>query len=479
MLFNSYTFIIFFLPITIFFYYKLSKYRIEILVIASSIFYLYWSQLFFLILVLSILANYNFGKILAKRQNVNLLRLFIFLNIVLLFYFKYLIFILNIFSLDFSLRVILPLGISFYTFTQIAYLVDNYDKKECQSNITQYALFVLYFPHLIAGPVLNHKNMIMQFKDLKNIKFENNLFYGGVLLFIIGLLKKIIIADNISIFVDSVFLYSKIDAPSLFSAWAGALGYMFQLYFDFSGYSDMALGISRMFRIEIPVNFYSPYKSTNIVIFWSRWHISLSNFLRDYIYIRLLGGNRGSNLFRFKNIIITMLLGGVWHGAGMNFILWGLFHGILIVMTHIYTMNEALKYVKSWAFIKITINMLILCFLWVLFRAENLTSLNNMIQGMLNFNEYTLPTIFCRSNCTERYIGLFTSPDLGGTLSVIPVLFCAIVITFYCNNSHQIYNEFIQSKKYQNKTYYYIIGIISGVILLSLNKPSTFLYYQF
>jgi alginate O-acetyltransferase complex protein AlgI len=321
--------------------------------------------------------------------------------------------------------------------------------------------------------------MIMQFKDLKNIKFENNLFYGGVLLFIIGLLKKIIIADNISIFVDSVFLYSKIDAPSLFSAWAGALGYMFQLYFDFSGYSDMALGISRMFRIEIPVNFYSPYKSTNIVIFWSRWHISLSNFLRDYIYIRLLGGNRGSNLFRFKNIIITMLLGGVWHGAGMNFILWGLFHGILIVMTHIYTMNEALKYVKSWAFIKITINMLILCFLWVLFRAENLTSLNNMIQGMLNFNGYTLPTIFCRSNCTERYIGLFTSPDLGGTLSVIPVLFCAIVITFYCNNSHQIYNEFIQSKKYQNKTYYYIIGIISGVILLSLNKPSTFLYYQF
>jgi alginate O-acetyltransferase complex protein AlgI len=235
-----------------------------------------------------------------------------------------------IFSTGFTVDILLPVGISFYTFTQIAFLVDAYRGNVARYALPHYALFVTYFPHLIAGPILHHKDMIPQFERAATKRPDPHLILCGLIIFAIGLFKKTCLADGIQPLVALAF---GPNSPSFDQAWIGALAYTFQLYFDFSGYSDMAIGISLMFGIFLPLNFNSPYKATSIIDFWRRWHMTLSQFLRDYLYIPL-GGNRHGRTLRYVNLMITMLLGGLWHGAAWTFVAWGALHGVYLCINH-------------------------------------------------------------------------------------------------------------------------------------------------
>lgn len=267
-----------------------------------------------------------------------------------------------------SLNIILPIGISFYTFTQIAFLVDTYQEKVNEYRFIHYLLFVTYFPHLIAGPVLHHKEMMPQFADSRIYKFSTTDFAVGLTIFCIGLAKKVLIADNLAPYANPLF--SGADAPSLFIAWGGVLAYTFQLYFDFSAYSDMAIGLSRLFGVKLPLNFNSPYKATNISEFWGRWHMTLSRFLMDYLYIPL-GGNRTGIIRRYRNLITVMLLGGLWHGAGWNFVIWGGLHGVYLIIHHGWgKLSELLNFPVNlvlWRLTATSITFLSVCFAWVFF----------------------------------------------------------------------------------------------------------------
>lgn len=285
-----------------------------------------------MLLLASIAFNYGAGYWIGIKRTLQIdkqaklaLIVAITVNLLLLGYFKYVNFFIvsanQFFGSHFPLRdIILPLGISFFTFTQIAFLVDVYCGIACEYNIIHYLLFVTYFPHLIAGPVLHHRQMMPQFADPDTYRINPEHIAIGLTAFILGLAKKVLIADDLSEYATPVFNAARDGSmPMLFEAWIGALAYTLQIYFDFSGYSDMAIGLSLMFNVRLPLNFDSPYKATNIIEFWRRWHMSLSSFLRDYLYIPL-GGNRKGNIRRYANLMATMLLGGLWHGAGWTFI---------------------------------------------------------------------------------------------------------------------------------------------------------------
>jgi D-alanyl-lipoteichoic acid acyltransferase DltB (MBOAT superfamily) len=323
------------------------------------------------------------------------------LNLVLLGYFKYANFFadnLNSFAgtaLPIA-QVVLPLGISFFTFTQIAFLVDTYQGKVKEFNIVHYTLFVTYFPHLIAGPVLHHKEMMPQFakRDVCHINWDN--VAVGLSIFVLGLAKKVLIADSLAEFATPIF--SAVAAggqPMLFEAWIGALAYTLQLYFDFSAYSDMAIGISLMFNVRLPMNFNSPYKATSIIDFWRRWHMTLSRFLRDYLYIPL-GGSRHGKFRRYLNLFITMLLGGLWHGAGWTFVIWGALHGIYLMVNHAWRgIKEKMGWRDGGRLSKLgagALTFLAVVVGWVFFRADSFTSAMTMLHGMAGMNGVSLPT---------------------------------------------------------------------------------------
>jgi alginate O-acetyltransferase complex protein AlgI len=275
----------------------------------------------------------------------------------------------------------LPPGISFFTFTQIAFLVDSYKSYASEYKIRNYMLFISYFPHLIAGPILHHRQMMPQFADRQIFKINYENVSIGLALFIIGLSKKMLLADPISFFADPVFAAS-VTKPAMLAAntsWIGALAYTFQLYFDFSGYSDMAVGLSLLFNVRLPINFMSPYKASNISEFWRRWHISLSTFLRDYLYIPL-GGNRKGEVRRYVNLILTMLLGGLWHGANWTFVVWGLIHGGFLAIYHFLNPKRDLKIVGT------GLTFIIVVLSWVVFRAENLHSAGIILKSMFGAN---------------------------------------------------------------------------------------------
>jgi D-alanyl-lipoteichoic acid acyltransferase DltB (MBOAT superfamily) len=321
MLFNSYLFLFVFLPITFAGYFALGRFKAAVawLVIASLVFYAQSGWQFVLLLLASIAFNYLIGTLLirAKLQpatRYNILTIGVAGDLLTLGYFKYAGFFTEnidaVFGTEIAIAVLLPVGISFYTFTQIAFLVDAYRGNVAHYALSPYALFVTYFPHLIAGPILHHKDIIPQV-EREPKRPDAHLILWGWVTFSIGLFKKTCLADGIQPFVSLAFGPS---TPSFDQAWLGALAYTFQIYFDFSGYSDMAIGISLMFGVFLPLNFNSPYKATSIVDFWRRWHMSLSQFLRDYLYIPL-GGNRHGLALRYTNLMITMVLGGLWHGA--------------------------------------------------------------------------------------------------------------------------------------------------------------------
>jgi len=404
MLFNSLVFFFGFLPVTLLGYFVLGRVSRPaasgFVALASIVFYGWWSVAYIPLLLGSILFNFLTGNAISAQAEGTVRRRqicygAIAANLVLLGYYKYFNFFLtNIESLAGqpvqSLNIILPLGISFFTFTQIAYLVDSLKGKVRERSFVDYVLFVTYFPHLIAGPVLHHAEMMPQFMDKQNYRPRVAAFSVGLAFFLVGLIKKVVFADGIQPFVGGVFESPANQSLSSADAWLGALAYSLQLYFDFSGYCDMAVGIARMMNIRLPYNFDSPYQSTSIVEFWRRWHMTLSRFLRDYLYIPL-GGNRKGEARRYLNLFVTMLLGGLWHGAGWTFIAWGALHGLYLTVNHLWRtgIGEARlnrlpaipTKIAGWA-----ITMIFVVIGWVYFRATDVGAANRILSAMFGAN---------------------------------------------------------------------------------------------
>ena len=348
------------------------NYRLWFLIVASIVFYAQWSLEHLVVLVASVCCNYMFALWLSKEVHFKklLLGLIVVLNLLPLGYFKY----ANFLHVS-EHSLVLPLAISFFTFQQIAFGVDVYKGKIKLDGFREYLFFVLFFPQLIAGPIVHYNELLNQVKKPSWSEFNKELFAGGVVLFSIGLFKKIVLADNLATIANGAF--SKVDLSS-YEAWLGILGYSFQIYFDFSGYADMAIGLALMFGLALPVNFDSPYKSRNIVEFWRKWHITLSVFLKDHIYIPL-GGNRVQIFRQAFNLLITMGVGGLWHGAGWNFIVWGLAHGICLAALH-------LSGIKLPKYINIIFTFFIVTPLWVLFRASDLSSALEYYKILFSFD---------------------------------------------------------------------------------------------
>ena len=386
MLFNSYPFIFLFLPVVLLGFFVSARLGdlapVIWLVLASLVFYSVSNWQFVPLLLASVAFNYLIGWLLISRRLRALPRLAVLVagvtgDLLLLGTFKYAGFFaanLNaLFSTGLAVNILLPVGISFYTFTQIAFLVDAYRGKVAHYAWPHYALFVTYFPHLIAGPILHHRDMIPQFESIESKRPNPHLILCGLIIFGIGLFKKTGLADGIQPLVSLAFGPA---APSFDQAWIGALAYTFQLYFDFSGYSDMAIGISLMFGIFLPLNFNSPYKARNIIDFWRRWHMTLSQFLRDYLYIPL-GGNRRGRVLRYVNLMITMALGGLWHGAAWTFVIWGTLHGVYLCINHAwnnYGPAVAPRFARAASIAAFILTFLCVVVAWVFFRANSLSS---------------------------------------------------------------------------------------------------------
>jgi alginate O-acetyltransferase complex protein AlgI len=408
MLFTTTTFALIYLPLVLAGYFVLGRASATAaaawLLLASLFFYGWWMPEFTALLVLSIAVNFCIGlRILqaraddpSERRARRWLAAGVVFNLGLLGYFKY----ANFFVANFNaalgghwdiVQVVLPIGISFYTFTQIAYLVDTRQGKVGETRWLHYGLFVTYFPHLVAGPVLHHAQMMPQFADPKVYRLRAAHLAAGLMIFAIGLTKKIVFADGIAPYADAVFGPADRGLlPDTEEAWLAALAYTLQLYFDFSGYSDMAIGLSWMFNIRLPFNFDSPYRAANISEFWRRWHISLSTFLRDYLYVPL-GGNRRGPLRRYGNLAATMLLGGLWHGAGWTFVFWGGLHGMYLMLHHgLRALIDggripALARLRGAAFVTVlswALTMLAVVVAWVFFRAETFAGASRIVAAM-------------------------------------------------------------------------------------------------
>ena len=396
MFFNSWEFVLVFLPVTFLVYFWLNKIRLVLagkfwLVFANIFFYAYWNVEYLSLLLGSLLINFIIGKRLSNNQishqsaisRKNLLISGVFINLLLLCYFKYTDFLIENFN-HFSGThlippgIVLPLAISFFTFQQIAYLVDSYRGKTEECDLLNYALFVTFFPQLIAGPIVHHKEMMPQFKSRWTLVMCYRNVLKGLYIFGLGLFKKVAIADTFAIWANFGFDGS-VDLD-LFTAWATSLSYTFQLYFDFSGYCDMAIGAALLFNIKLPLNFNSPYKAINIQDFWRRWHITLSHFLRDYLYVPL-GGNRGSSSRICFNVMATFVLGGLWHGAGWMFVIWGALHGTAFIVYRFWrSQGRSLPNFLAWLITFIFVN-----FAWVFFRAKTVDDAVKVLKGMVDF----------------------------------------------------------------------------------------------
>ncbi|HBB32404.1 MAG TPA: membrane-bound O-acyltransferase family protein [Cyanobacteria bacterium UBA8803] len=491
MLFNSYPFIFVFLPVTLIVFFGLTKFRLTTaatawLLIVSLVFYGYWNIFYLPLMLMSIAFNYLIGRAietskLGSPKAKSLLWLGIGVNLILLGYYKYANFFITSFdaiaNTDWTIPpIILPIGISFYTFTQTAYLVDAYRGETKKQNLLTYALFVTFFPHLIAGPILHHKEMIPQFHRLRNFVFSHKNIARGLVLFGLGLAKKVLIADNISPWVAPVF--NNADSVSFIEAWVGALSYTFQLYFDFSGYCDMAIGLGWMINIDLPINFDSPYKARSISEFWRRWHITLSNFLRDYLYIPL-GGNRKGEIRRYANLLITMLLGGLWHGAGWTYVAWGGLHGLYLCINHGWRKaGLSLPKLLAWA-----VTFLAVVVGWVLFRSHTFSEAMELLKAMVGMKGIVLPgepqgklSVLTQLGLQlKSWKDLVYLPEVNGSKALsIVVLVALMLCSTLLPNTQQILQRFKP-----NWWWALGVGVLTSFCLLSLNRISEFLYFQF
>jgi alginate O-acetyltransferase complex protein AlgI len=493
MLFYSFEFLYLFLPATLAGYFLLGRSKsphlaIVFLTLASLFYYSWWDYKYVTLITISILFNYYLGLFLRSNPSKLIVSLAVSVNLLLIGYFKYIGFFAdianNLFDVGVSFTgIVLPLAISFFTFQQIAWLLDNnaqlIEKK--RGNFSDYCLFVLFFPQLIAGPIVHHSEMMPQFdKSIQRHPNSANIA-AGMAFFIIGLGKKIIFADHLAPIADHAFdgASNGIAITSL-EAWLGALAYTGQLYFDFSGYADMAIGLALLFNIKLPLNFDSPYKSLTISEFWRRWHMTLSRFLRDYIYIPL-GGNRKGETNRHRNLMITMLLGGLWHGASWNFILWGGLHGLYLIINHFWTTKSPFRLpaIYSWL-----LTFFAVIFAWVFFRAENFSVALTMLQSMAvpqggfeSFFQYKLQVSIVISALGIACIMPNSQELLSKISSPIEVYSGSTILNnggiFYRLNSIKINWSLLWL------LYLVVVAVTSIYFLLDSSTINEFIYFQF
>ncbi|TXS89409.1 MBOAT family O-acyltransferase [Parahaliea aestuarii] len=488
MLFYSFEFMYLFLPLVLCGYFALARYsgggsaRV-LLVLSSLAFYGWWDYKYIALIVPSITFNYVLGERLLKYGHRGLLAFGVACNLALIGYYKYANFFVDtvnsLAGSEYVIRQIaLPLAISFFTFQQIAWLVDCNAKRINRSHESplSYCLFVLFFPQLIAGPIVHHSEMMPQFSKSETLRFDWSNFAVGLSFFIIGLGKKVIIADNVAPYSNAVFDVAEAGtAVSTGDAWVGVLAYTSQIYFDFSGYADMAIGLAKMFNIDLPINFNSPYKAKSISDFWRRWHMTLSRFLRDYIYIPC-GGNRKGEWKRQRNLMITMLLGGLWHGASWNFVIWGALHGLYLVINHTWT--RLVKVHLPW-FISWGLTFLVVVIAWVFFRATSFDAAIRIIEAMLTLT---------------RSLNLTLVGD-----EAVWLVMASLAVAFLLPNSQQLLNrqEFLPSRQGEvrqsdgwlsiislNRNFVSLFflqatALISIWYLLDQNSLQEFIYFQF
>ncbi len=483
MLFNSYIFIFSFLPLTFLLYFYIrSRGFIEIskgfLVVASLFFYGWWNVLYLPLILLSMFFNYGVGTLLSKGHafsKKSLLTFGIVSNLALLGYYKYSDFFIEnvntLFKTDIGLlHLALPLAISFFTFQQVAYLVDSYHNETKEYDFLNYALFVTFFPQLIAGPIVHHKEMMPQFAQKENNTFNYNNIALGLFIFSMGLFKKVVIADSFAI--EAAQGFDNAEVLNLIEGWITSLSYTFQLYFDFSGYTDMAIGVALLFNIRLPINFDSPYKAVSIQDFWRRWHITLSRFLKDYIYIPL-GGNRKGEVRTYANLFTTFLLGGIWHGAGWTFVFWGFLHGAALVLH------------RAWSKLHIKMPLLLAWFLtfnfiniaWVFFRAKEWEDAIKVLKGMFGLSGIALPHVLAEKLAFLKdfhiEFGMFMAHVKGTNMTLLGLVLGFIVVLALKNSAYYLHQERLSRM-------YAVVGAIMFVAaFFSLNKVSEFLYFNF
>ena len=497
MLFNSYPFLFVFLPVTLLIFYGLRRLGrpdlcIPFLMLASLAFYSYWKPADLPILLSTIFWNFLFAGYFARHSAPHAkvaLVVAVTGDLGLLAYFKYFDFIVgnvaHLFGSRYSPHGIqLPIGISFFTFTQIAYIVDCYRSREYETKFANYGLFVTVFPHLIAGPIIHHAQMRPQFARLISERIDPRVVALGVPILIVGLAKKVLLADNLAALADPVFAAAdKSVHLSAGSAWLGVIAYTFQIYFDFSGYSDMAVGLGLLFGLRFPVNFDSPYKSTSIIEFWRRWHITLSTWLRDYLYFSL-GGNRSGEAKRLRNIAITMLLGGIWHGAGWTFVIWGALHAIYIVVNHLarkfLPANKNAEPTRAIFFLKWLLTMSLVMVAWVFFRAKSVSAALGVLHSITGF---------------------WSGPDGIRPLDVVDYswLVLAAILASFGSNTQEIFGYSAQADAGPTPTDYaffegkkrsfsiagtspaaaVLLGVLAAMVLASLWRPAIFIYFNF
>jgi len=478
-LFSSPVFIFYFLPVVLALALALRTYGrsatpfVCLVSIASLSFYAYSNPAWLPLILGSILVNYFLGAVIASATRIARPSLVIGIcfNLGLLGYFKYADFLIvtanSMLGIDqATLNVILPIGISFYTFQQIAYLVDVYHQPELKRRFIDYVFFVSFFPQLIAGPIVHHSELIPQLATVKQRDIASDLS-TGLCLFFMGLAKKVLIADTLGQYASAYF-----GAPTagFTQAWLGVSAYSLQIYFDFSGYSDMALGLGMMFGLKLPVNFDSPYQAKSIIDFWRRWHITLSRFLKDYLYIPL-GGNRRGDVRRFANLLITMLLGGLWHGAGWGFILWGGLHGLYLCLNHWLATLSLPQWLRAAGW---PLTLIAVVFAWVPFRADGL-----------------IDTVFI----WKVLLGMAdTSSAVPLDLNLVGYLLVGWLLVCFAPNSQQIINYLFPQAQYPTQPskllsgefpnrvrplFAATMGCAAAVGLAMNNRIAEFLYFQF
>lgn len=483
MLFNSFEFIFIFLPVTLFFFYFFGSFglhRIAVmsLLVASMVFYAQWNTIYLFLLLGSIFFNFSAGFFLGTqnpRTAKYILILGIAVNLALLGVFKYTNFIVDQvrwFSgpVIEPTSILLPLAISFFTFQQIAYLVDSYQGETREYNFSHYALFVMFFPQLIAGPIVHHKDLMPQFLKSERFRLNYDNFSAGVIYFTLGVFKKVVIADGLGSLVNPMYEFAdKGGSLTTTDAWLALSGYGMQLYFDFSGYSEMAIGLGKMLNINLPKNFISPYKAANIIDFWRRWHITLSNFLRDYLYFPL-GGNRHGKFLRFRNLFLTMLLGGIWHGAGWNFAIWGALHGFYLIINHLwraFTLDffSREKILYKWLSTLLTFAAVLLA--WAFFRSVTLKGGLSLVQSALFMGD----------------AGGLKASDYFASTDVWFLAF-SMALAFFGKNAHEIVafwetNKGVLMSKKKSLSWAFGLAAMFTVVIFYLNKKTEFLYFQF
>uniref|UniRef100_UPI00403DA58F MBOAT family O-acyltransferase n=1 Tax=Bdellovibrio bacteriovorus TaxID=959 RepID=UPI00403DA58F len=470
MLFNSYIFLFLFLPLTLLGYYIIKKKKVQLwfLFLSSVFFYCYWSATYVFLLLFTVVLDFYIAKAIyyaqTQRHRKILLITSMSANLAILGFFKYYNFFADTLNSSVTalggssvlpaLQLVLPIGISFYTFQSMSYVIDVYRKtSDAHAHLLEFAGYVTLFPHQISGPLVRHNQIVPQLESSSTYVFHADNFWKGCYFFIFGLSKKMLIADRIAAVVDP--LVGNMASASNAEAWLAMVGYTMQLYFDFSGYSDMAVGMGLMMNIQFPANFQSPYKSKSITEFWQRWHISLSSWLRDYLYISL-GGNREGKLKTYRNLLLTMAIRGLWHGANWTYVVWGVLHGGVLAVERFFKDRgwDLLKF-KS---LKWALTFLFVCVAWVFFRAPNFHEANLWLQKVFFLNaDISWDIILIPAKHKDRFIA---------------ALVVACGAAFFMRNTWEIQFK----PRFRNAL---LLALLFVICLSYMGEESPFLYFQF